>query len=80
MKQKNGYVKMGVTVFCTVCAILLFYDTLFASRLLLRFGKKLGNVLAPLLYGALLAYLLAPVVNYFERKLFARRLEKARSK
>ena len=67
MKQKNGYVKIGLTVFCTVCAILLFYDTLFGSRFLLRVARQFQTALLPVLYGAFMAYLLAPVVNFFER-------------
>ena len=39
--KKNVYVRTGLTVFCTVAAILLFYDTFFASRVLLRIGRQL---------------------------------------
>ena len=80
MKQKSGYVKMGLTVFCTAGAILLFYDTLFGSHLLQRFGKQLIQVLSPLIYGALFAYLLAPVVNFIELGFFSKRMETARGK
>ena len=27
MKGKSGYLKWGLTIFLTVCAILVFYDT-----------------------------------------------------
>lgn len=47
MPQKKRYVQMGLTVFCTVCAILLFYDTLFGRRVLLTLGGKLLTALAP---------------------------------
>ena len=68
MKQKNRYLNLGLTVFLTVSAILLLYDTFFGSRAIISFGKKLLASVQPILYGALIAYLLAPVVSFFERK------------
>ena len=67
MVQKNRYLKWGLTAFCTVGAILLFYDTLFGSQALLVFLKKCIEALQPVLYGAFMAYLLAPVVDFFEK-------------
>ena len=67
MRQRDGHVKLGVVVFCTVSAILLFYDTLFGSHFLLNLLKQFQGALQPVLYGAFMAYLLAPVVNFFER-------------
>ena len=68
--KKNVYVRTGVTVFCTVAAILLFYDTFFASRVLLRILRQLLSALLPILYGLFMAYLLVPVVNFFECAIF----------
>ena len=65
MGRKSSYVRMGLTVFFTVCAILLFYDTLFGSRTAIVFGRQFFKALQPVFYGALIAYLLAPVVNFF---------------
>ena len=72
MKRRNGYVKLGLTAFLTVGAILLFYDTLFGRRAAVVFGDKLLTAVQPILIGALIAYLLAPIVNFFERQLFRR--------
>ena len=33
MKGKSGYLKWGLTIFLTVCAILVFYDTFYMSGL-----------------------------------------------
>ena len=77
MGRKSSYVRMGLTVFFTVCAILLFYDTLFGSRTAIVFGRQFFKALQPVFYGALIAYLLAPVVNFFERKLFHDHLQRA---
>ena len=71
MIWKNRYVKWGLTAFCTVGAILLFYDTIFGSHALVLFVRKLLKAAQPVLYGAFMAYLLTPVVNFFELRPFA---------
>jgi len=70
-------VKWGLTAFLTVCAILLLYDTFFSTGTLVVFLRRLLRILAPVLYGFFIAYLLSPVVNYFER-LLPERLCRAR--
>lgn len=77
MARKSGLVKIALTVFLTVAAILVFYDTLFGSEFLPRFWVRLMDATAPVLYGAFMAYLLAPVINFFERHLFGERAVKA---
>ncbi len=73
MAQKNRYIRIGVTVFCTVAAILMFYDTLFGTAVLLKVGGELFSAARPVLYGAFMAYLLAPIVNFFEMRPFPSR-------
>lgn len=68
--KKNAYVRTGFTVFLTVASIMVFYDTFFSSRLLLKFIRQFLSVFAPILYGAFMAYLLVPVVNFLETALF----------
>ena len=67
MKEWLRYGKWALTAFVTVCAILVFYDTFYQSGALGDFLNKLTDVLAPVLYGMAMAYLLAPVLNWFER-------------
>ena len=52
MPQKKRYVQLGLTVFCTVAAILLFYDTLFGHRVLQKFLGQFMAAIAPILYGS----------------------------
>ncbi len=66
MERKSNYISMGVTAFLAAAAILLFYDTLFGGKAVLDLLKTVQ----PILYGAFIAYLLAPMVNFFERGLF----------
>ena len=76
MERKNHYISMGVTAFLTAAAILLFYDTLFGGKAVLALLKTVQ----PILYGAFIAYLLAPMVNFFERHLFPRRPGRTRKR
>lgn len=78
MVQKNRYMKMGLTVFVVVSAILLFYDTLFGRRVLPGIWNQFVGALRPVLYGAFMAYLLAPMVDFFEEKLFRVRSRRER--
>ena len=78
MKKPSIFVKAGVTVFLCTAAILLFYDTLFGSRWLLGVGDQLLSALQPVLMGAMIAYLLAPAVDFFEQRIFPKQVKKAR--
>ena len=57
---------MGLTIFLTACAILVFYDTFYMGGTLQSFMTKLMHAIAPVLNGFAMAYLLAPVVNGIE--------------
>lgn len=63
------YFRWGLTAFLTVCALLIFYDTVFRNGVLLALLGKLFVALRPVVYGAVMAYLLAPLVNLFDRVL-----------
>lgn len=80
MNRKSGYVKAGGAVFVTVGAVLLFYDTLFGRHWLPGIWRQFLGAIRPILYGAFMAYLLAPVVNFFEVRLFPAQVERARAK
>ena len=67
MERKKNYFYWGLTAFLTVCAVLVFYDTVFQNGVLFALLRTLAGALAPVLYGAAMAYLLAPVVNFFDR-------------
>ena len=44
MKQNKTYLHLGVTLIVSACAVLMFYDTFFQSRVLLDFFDKLMSV------------------------------------
>lgn len=64
--RKKDCTAIGVTAFLTAAAVMLLYDTLFGGKMALALVKTVQ----PILYGAFIAYLLAPMVNFFERHLF----------
>lgn len=72
MKRENHYFGWGLTAVCVVCAVMLIYDLIFRENnsLVMAYTSKLMGILAPILYGAAIAYLLAPIVNWFERVIF----------
>jgi len=72
MDRRKDYIGMGVTAFLTAAAIILLYDTVFGGKAAL----ELLTAVRPILYGAFIAYLLAPMVNCFERCLFPPRSRK----
>ena len=63
------YWRWGLTAFLTVCAILVFYDAFYQGGTLQHVLGKLTEVLAPVFYGLAMAYLLTPLVKWFEREL-----------
>ncbi len=70
MKRDNHYIQWGLTAVGVVCTILLFYDVFFRSSTVMLYLRKLVTILAPVLYGFALAYLLTPLVNWFETIFF----------
>ncbi len=67
MKERKKYFRLGLTLFLTACAILVFYDTFYKGQMLQGFLTKLVSILAPVVYGFVMAYLLAPIVNWLEQ-------------
>ena len=84
MKDKKLYIRWGLTAFLVGCALLIFYDVFYRdnSGTVQAFFGKLFSVLAPVFYGLGMAYLLSPIVNFFERIILRWRdaLEKKRGK
>ena len=68
-KKDRRYVKLGLTLFLTTVAVLIFYDTFYHGGTLQRFASKLIAVLAPVLYGLAMAYMLNPIVKWFEKSI-----------
>lgn len=66
MKGIKVYFKWGLTIFLTACAMLVFFDVFYKGGTLQLFFNKLLDILAPILYGMAMAYLLTPIINWVE--------------
>lgn len=66
----NKIVQLGITAFCVIAGCILFGFVLFHVRYVLDFLHMLTHILMPLIYGLVLAYIMHPLVNLFERKVF----------
>ena len=75
--EKKRYFYLGLTAFATTCAIMIFHDSIFNHGVLLSLFGTFVKALLPVIYGAVMAYLLAPLVNSFDRLL--RRVRKSKS-
>ena len=65
----NKYVKWGATVIIVFCTCLIFYYILFHGANIKSLMDTLYTILMPICFGGIMAYLLTPTVNWFERRL-----------
>ncbi|MGN1084238.1 MAG: AI-2E family transporter [Lachnospiraceae bacterium] len=65
MKEKySNYIRWGLTVVCTVTVCLIVFFVMFRYKDLVAFLHRLSNILLPVIIGAVLSYLLNPIVNF----------------
>lgn len=76
MKKDNHYFAWGLTAVCVVGATMLIYDLVFRDSIVLAYAGKLMDIISPILYGCVIAYLLTPILNWFERVLLRQGGEK----
>lgn len=78
LKDNKKYIKAGITLFAAIAASMLFFFLLFRLDSIFKSLGDLVFILNPFLYGAVLAYLLAPFCNRMERLLIRWLGEKAK--
>ena len=76
----NKYVGWGITAFIVLSAVLGVYYLMFHGSILIANVKRVFNILMPIMFGLVIAYLLAPVMDYFEIRLMIPLCEKIRIK
>lgn len=69
-RWNKKYLYWGMTAFAVVCASLLFYFVIFRMHVLFNGIRKIISIMMPVICGAVIAYLLIPVMNFQERKIF----------
>lgn len=67
MKRDSLYVKWGITAVAVACSILVFYDLLFREHSVSGYVDLMWGILSPVIYGLAMAFILSPMVNWFER-------------
>lgn len=66
----NKYIGWGLTAFLVVLGGLIAYYLLFHASNLLTNINKIIQILMPVIFGLSIAYLLTPVMNYLEQRIF----------
>lgn len=69
-KQKNPYLQIGMTAFFVLAASMLFYFLLFRTSTIRLGLKKFFEVVNPILYGFVIAYLLDPQMTFLENIIY----------
>lgn len=69
MKWNNNYVKWGITAFSVIACGVLFFYLVFNGNDLFAKIKELISILSPVIVGFIIAYLLSPMINFFEGKI-----------
>ncbi len=76
MKEKySNHLRWAITTVCTVTVCLIIFFLLFRASELKVFFQKLCDTLMPVIIGAIIAYLINPIVNFLDTlltKLFLR--------
>lgn len=68
--EMKKYLKIGITGAAILASGILCAFVLFKMRVIIELLKGITGILKPFLYGAVIAYLLAPLCNKIEEKLF----------
>ena len=74
MKHKfrwdKKYLYWGFTAFCVIAASVLFYLLITHFPDISGAMRKLGKILSPFIWGLVIAYLLSPLMQWMDRRLF----------
>lgn len=68
-KSNNKYFRLGLTAFLVIAASICFYYLMFHSSNIKANVRVIINILMPVVFGLVTAYLLTPVLNSIEYKM-----------
>lgn len=68
IKFEKKYVEIGIISFLVIAASILLYYFLFNHTALFTAVGKVFTVISPVIYGFVLAFLMTPILNFFENK------------
>lgn len=69
-KWDKKYLYWGVTAFLVLASAILFYYFVFHNAQFLQIFKNIINICFPVIDGLIIAFLLCPLINWFEQKVF----------
>ena len=64
------YLHWGVTAFCVIAGAMVFYTMLTNMHGVIGVVGRVVSLFTPIIYGFIFAYLLTPIMNYFDKKCF----------
>lgn len=78
MKEKleNKYVAWGLTMFSVFAALILLFFAIYRWHYITAFITNIVIILMPFIYGVVIAYLMNPVLKFFENKVYEPLLKK----
>ncbi|MCR4617121.1 MAG: AI-2E family transporter [Lachnospiraceae bacterium] len=76
----NKYFLWGLTGFVTIIACIAVYLLMINIGVVYDFIKSLNNVLKPVFWGMIIAYLLTPILNFVECKMITPIFDKTKAK
>ena len=79
MKEKlstNKYFAWGFTAFCVLCSLLLLFFAFYRWDYIVSLLKNIIGIIMPIIFGLSIAYLMNPVVTFFEKKIFIKLVKK----
>ena len=78
-KMNNKYIYWGLTAFCVLAAIVFFFFCLYRWVRIKSYIISFFSIFLPFVYGLSIAYIMNPMVNFFDKKVF-KKLSKKKNK
>ena len=78
MKEKleNKYIVWGLTIFSVFATLILLFFAIYRWHYITAFIANIVIILMPFIYGVVIAYLMNPVLKFFENKVYEPLLKK----
>lgn len=78
--NKTEYFKWGLTAFIVIVAVMLVYFVFAHSEVLVSGCGKMARIMMPVIDGFIIAYLLSPIINKIENKIYKKKEYPSKSK
>ncbi|MFA7120298.1 MAG: hypothetical protein WC277_02360, partial [Bacilli bacterium] len=78
--KENKYFNIGLTIFLIIAACIIFFFLIFKLKLIIDSISWIIKLFIPFIIGFVFAYLLNPIVDFFQNKLFLNSIKKIKLK